>query len=151
MWMGLVGTVAYGNTIGRGLVLYVDVTVALFFSVLLMSEEEPSKETDTSRECLLRESNAGEVLQGEGYCDTKEGYSPERDSCLEGRLSSSQCLGINNEALEQPSPDVIMGTLHHKVNEEPSECVKGDTMPMTASSSPVLLQSQESLANTTPG
>ncbi len=116
-----------------------------------MSEEEPSKETDTSRECLLSESNAGEVLQVEGYCGTKEVYSPERDSCLEEMLSSSQGLGINNEALEQASPDVIMGTSHHQVNEEPSECVERDTTSMAASSTPVLLQSQESLANTTPG
>ena len=83
-----------------------------------------SKETDTSRECLLSESNAGEVLQVEGYCDTKEGYSPKRDSCLEEMLSSSQGVGINNEALEQPSPDVIRGMTCHEVNEEPSECVK---------------------------
>ena len=116
-----------------------------------MSEEEPSKETDTSRECLLSESNAGEVLKVEGYCDTKELYSPERDSCLEEMLSSNQGRGINSEALEQLSPDVIMGTSHHEVDEEPSECVKQDTTSMTASSSPVLFQSQDSLANTTPG
>ena len=87
----------------------------------------------------------------EGYCDTKELYSPESDSCLEEMLSSSQGLGISNEALEQPSPDVIMGASRHEVDEEPSECVKRDTTPMTESSSPVLFQSQDSLANTTPG
>ena len=116
-----------------------------------MSEEEPSKETDTSRECLLSESNAGEVVQVEGYCDTKEVYSPERDSFLEGMLSSSQGLAINNEFFEQPSPDVIMGTSHQDVNEEPSECVVRDTTSVVASSTPVLLQSQESLVNATPG
>ena len=87
----------------------------------------------------------------EGYCDTKEVYSPERDSCLEELLSSSQGLGINSEDLEQPSPDVIRGASCHEVNEESSECVKQDTMSMTISSSPVLFQSQDSLANTTPG
>lgn len=87
----------------------------------------------------------------EGCCDTKEPHSPERDSCLEEMLSSSQGLGINSECLEQPSPDVMMGTSHHEVNEEPSECVKRDTMSMSASSSPVLFQSQDSLANITPG
>ena len=121
------------------------------FIVKLMSEEEPSKETDTSRECLLSESNAGEVLQVEGYCDTKELYSPERDSCLEGTLGSSQGLGISNEALEQPSPDVMMGTSRHEVDEEPSECIKRDTASMTVSFSPELFQSQNSLANTTGG
>ena len=144
------GSVAHGNVIGSGFVLYVNVTFTLLLSYLCPTEE-PSKETDTSKECLLSESNAGEVLQVEGYCDTKEVYSPERDSCLEEILSSSQGVGINSEALEQPSPDVIMGMSCHEVNEEPSECVKRDTTSMTASSSPVLFQSQDSLANTTPG
>ena len=92
------GSVAYGNIIGSGLVLYVDVMFSLFLSYLCPTEE-PRKETDTSKECLLSESNDGEVLQGEGYSDTKEVYSPERDSCLEETLSSSQGLGINSEAL----------------------------------------------------
>ena len=87
----------------------------------------------------------------EGYCDTKELYSPKSDSCLEEMLSSSQGLGISNEALEQLSPDVIMGTSRHKVDEEPSECIKRDTTLMKVSSSPVLFQSQDSLANTTSG
>ena len=144
------GSVAHGNVTGSRSVLYVDVTFALFLSYVCPTEE-PSKETDTSRECLLSESNAGEVLQVEGYCNTKELYSPESDSCLEEMLSSSQGLGISNEALEQLSPDVIMGTSRHEVDEEPSECIKRDTTLMTMSSSPVLFQSQGSLANTTPG
>ena len=144
------GSVAHGNVTGSRFVPYVDVTFTLLLSYLCPTEE-PSKETDTSRECLLSESNAGEVLQVEGYCDTKEVYSPESDSCLEEMLSSRQGLGISNKALEQPSPHVIMGMPRHEVDEEPSECIKGDTTSMTASFSPVLRQSQDSLANTAPG
>ena len=144
------GSVAHGNVTGSRFVPYVDVIFTLVLSYLCPTEE-PSKETDNNRECLLSKSNAGEVLKGEGYCDTKEVYSPESDSCLEEMLSSSQGLGISSEALEQLSPDVIMGTSRHEVNEEPSECIKRDTTLMTASSSPVLFQSQHSLANTTPG
>ena len=143
-------SLTYGNIIGSGLILYVYVIFAHFLSYLCPTEE-PSKDTDTSKECLLSESNAGEVLQVEGYCDTKELYSPETDCCLEEMLSSSQGRGINSKALEQPSPDVIMGTSRHEVDEEPSECVKRDTTLMKVSSSPVLFQSQDSLANTTPG
>ena len=110
--------------------------------------EEPSKDTDPSKESLLSESNAGELLQAAGHCSTEEKVvsSPERDSSslsLEEKLGSTQGLGVDSAPLEQPSTDVQMKRPHPEVDEEPSDLVATGTTSMTIPSTPPLFHSQD--------
>ena len=114
---------------------------------VLYSIEEPSKDTDTSKECLLSESNGGELLQAAGHCSTEENVpSPERDTCslsLEEKLGSTQGLGVDGAPLEQPSTDVQMRSPHPEMDEEPSDLVATGTTSMTIPSTPPLFHSQD--------
>ena len=115
---------------------------------VLYPVEEPSKDTDTSKECLLSESNGGELLQAAGHCSTEEKVvsSPERDSSslsLEEKLGSTQGLGVDGAPLEQLSTDVQMKRPHPEVDEESSDLVATGTTSMTIPSTPPLFHSQD--------
>ena len=108
---------------------------------------------DTSKECLVSESNAGELLQMAGYCNTKvKASSPEEDSCslsLKEKPDSTQSLDTDGAALEQLSTDLEMRSRNKEMNEEPSDSLARGTTPKTTSSTPALFHSEDSMANTT--
>ena len=107
----------------------------------------------TSKECLVSENSAGELLQKAGYCSTKaKASSPEEDSCslsLKEKPSSTQSLGADSTVLGHLSTGLETRSRYQGMNEEPSELVARGTTPMTASSTPALFHSESSMAKTT--
>ena len=125
----------------------------LHYAFVPYPPEEPSKGMDISKECLADRSNAGELLQMAGSCSTKaKASSPEEDFCslsLKEKPGSAQGLGADGAALDQLSTGLETGSWYQGVNEEPSDSVARGNTPMTASSTPALFHSQDSMANTT--
>lgn len=115
--------------------------------------EKPSKGMDTSKECLVSESNADKLLQMAGSCSTKaKASSPEEDFCslsLKEKSGSTQGLGADGAALDQLPTGLETRSRYQGMNEEPSDSVARGTTPITASSTPALFHSQDSMANTT--
>lgn len=115
--------------------------------------EEPSKGIDSSKECLVSESNAGELLLVAGSCSTKvKASSPEEDSCslsLKEKPGSTQGLDTDSAALDQLSTDLETRSRYQEMNEEPPDLIARGTTPTTAYSTPALLHSEHSMANTT--
>ena len=108
---------------------------------------------DTSKECLVSESIAGELLLVAGSCSTKVKTSPpEEDSCslsLKEKPGSTQSLDTDGAAHGQLSTNLETRSRYQEMNEEPSDVVARGTTPMTASSTPALFHSKDSIANTT--
>ena len=108
---------------------------------------------DTSKECLVSESNAGELLLVADSGSTEAKASPpEEDSCslnLKEKPGSTQGLDTEGAALDQLSADIETRSRYQEMNEEPSDVVARGTTPITASSTPALFHSQDSIANTT--